>query len=258
MAQKRMFNNLVIGSDDFLEMPDSSQNLYFHLSMQADDDGFVDKWKSIMRMTGKKDDDLRILISKSFVIPFDTGLIVIRHWRLNNYIQKDRYKETIYKNEKALLKVDENNVYNMDTDCIQNVSSDKIRLDKISIEKNSSSSNNNILYDQDIEKVQEIMLETLGTTNINNIKECINYLNELPLELIEYALKKTARINKPSWQYTIPILDGYIEKNIKTIREAEADDLQFKNGIKTEKEETEEEKMQRKLKELEEHINANS
>ena len=58
MAQKRMFNNSVVGSDEFLEMPDSSQNLYFHLSMQADDDGFVDKWKSIMRMTGKKEDDL--------------------------------------------------------------------------------------------------------------------------------------------------------------------------------------------------------
>lgn len=258
MAQKRMFNNLVIGSDDFLEMPDSSQNLYFHLSMNADDDGFVDKWKSIMRMTGKKDDDLKILIAKSFVIPFDSGLIVIRHWRLNNYIQKDRYKETIYKAEKALLQVDENNVYNLDTDCIQNVSSDKNRLDKISIEKNSSSSENNILYNQDIEKLQEIMLETLGTTNINNIKECINYLDKLPLELIEYALRKTARINKPSWQYAIPILEGYIEKKFKTVKEAEADDLQFKTGNKAENnEETDEEKMQRKIKELEEHMNAN-
>lgn len=135
MAQKRMFNNLVIGSDDFLEMPDSSQNLYFHLSMNADDDGFVDKWKSIMRMTGKKEDDLKILITKSFVIPFESGLIVIRHWKLNNYIQKDRYKETIHKEEKALLTLDENNVYNMYTDCTQNVSLDKNRLDKSSIDK---------------------------------------------------------------------------------------------------------------------------
>ncbi len=260
MAQKRMFSNLVIGSDDFLEMPDSSQNLYFHLSMNADDDGFVDKWKSIMRMTGKKDDDLKILIAKSFVIPFDSGLIVIRHWRLNNYIQKDRYKETIYKAERALLKVDENNVYNLDTDCIQNVSSDKIRLDKISIEKNSNSSSsvNSILYNQDVEKLQEIMLETLGTTNINNIKECVNYLDKLPLELIEYALRKTARINRPSWQYTIPILEGYIDKKITTVQEAEADDLNHKTENKQEQiEETDEEKVQRKIKELEEHMNAN-
>lgn len=135
MAQKRMFNNSVVGSDEFLEMPDSSQNLYFHLSMQADDDGFVDNWKSIMRMTGKKEDDLKILITKSFVIPFDTGILVIRHWRLNNYIQKDRYKETIYKDEKQLLSTDSNNVYNLDTDCIHSI--DKNRLDKISIDKDS-------------------------------------------------------------------------------------------------------------------------
>lgn len=135
MAQKRMFNNSVIGSDDFLEMPDSSQNLYFHLSMRADDDGFVDNWKSIMRMTGKKDDDLKILIAKSFVIPFDTGILVIRHWRLNNYIQNDRYKETIYKDEKSLLSIDSNNVYNLDTNCIHSI--DKNRLDESSIEKNS-------------------------------------------------------------------------------------------------------------------------
>lgn len=131
MAQKRMFSNLVIGSDDFLEMPDSSQNLYFHLSMQADDDGFVDNWKSIMRMTGKKDDDLKILIAKSFIIPFETGILVIKHWRINNYIQKDRYKETIHKEEKARLSLGEDNVYKMDTTCIPRL--DKNRLDKNSI-----------------------------------------------------------------------------------------------------------------------------
>ena len=127
MAQKRMFNNSVVGSDEFLEMPDSSQNLYFHLSMQADDDGFVDNWKSIMRMTGKKEDDLKVLIAKSFVIPFDTGILVIRHWRLNNYIQKDRYKETIHKEEKAMLGIDKNNVYSLYTDCIHS----KIRLRRL-------------------------------------------------------------------------------------------------------------------------------
>ena len=127
MAQKRMFSNSVIGSDEFIEMPDSSQLLYFYLSMQADDDGFVDNWKSIMRMTGKKEDDLKILVAKSFVIPFDTGVIVIRHWRLNNYIQKDRYKETIHKKEKSLLGLDKNNVYNLYTDCIHRL--DKVRLD---------------------------------------------------------------------------------------------------------------------------------
>ena len=251
MAQKRMFSNLVIGSDDFLEMPDSSQNLYFHLSMQADDDGFVDNWKSIMRMTGKKEDDLKLLIAKSFVIPFESGILVIRHWRLNNYIQKDRYKETIHKEEKSLLSTDENNVYNLDTECIRNVSSDKISIDKSSIEENSSSSVNDILYNSDVEEIQKVMIETIGTTNINNIHECISYLDKLPIELIEYALRKTARVKSPSWQYTIPILESYIKKGFKTIEEVQADDLKFKTkNTNSDKEETEEERMARKLREL--------
>ena len=227
MAQKRMFSNLVVGSDDFLEMPDSSQNLYFHLSMQADDDGFVDNWKS-----------------------FESGILVIRHWRLNNYIQKDRYKETIHKEEKSLLSTDESNVYNLDTDCIQNVSSDKISIDKNSIEKNSSSSVNEILYDSKVEEIQKVMIETIGTTNINNIHECISYLNKLPIELIEYALRKTARVERPSWQYTIPILDSYIKKGFKTVEEVQADDLKFKNK-NTNTGETEEERQARIIKELE-------
>lgn len=115
MAQKRMFSNLVVSSDEFLEMPDSSQNLYFYLSMQADDDGFVDNWKSIMRMTGKKEDDLKILITKLFIIPFESGILVIRHWKINNYLRNDRYKETIYKEEKKKLVEDENGAYNLDT-----------------------------------------------------------------------------------------------------------------------------------------------
>ena len=118
MAERRMFSKVITNSDSFLEMPSSSQNLYFHLNMNADDDGFVDKVKSIMRMIGAKDDDLRVLIAKSFIIPFDTGIVVIRHWRINSYIQKDRYKETIYSDEKVSLSIDKSGLY---TRCIQDV-----------------------------------------------------------------------------------------------------------------------------------------
>ncbi len=130
MAQRRMFNKTITNNDNFLEMPDSSQNLYFHLSMNADDDGFVDNWKAIMRMTGHKEDDLKVLIAKQFVIPFESGVIVIRHWRLNNYLQKDRINPTNYQKEKALLTLDSNNVYNLYT---QN-SIDKYSIDKYSID----------------------------------------------------------------------------------------------------------------------------
>ena len=135
MAQKRMFNKTVVESDEFIEMPDSSQNLYFHLSMNADDDGFVDNWKSIMRMTGKKEDDLKILIAKKFIIPFESGVIVIRHWRLNNYIRNDRHKETAYQDEKTLLSMDSSLVYQMSTNRLPSI--DKSRLDEISIDESS-------------------------------------------------------------------------------------------------------------------------
>lgn len=145
MAQKRMFSLTIIDSDTFLDLPLSSQALYFHLSMRADDDGFINNPKRIQRSIGCNDRDLQVLIDNDFVIPFNSGIIVIKHWRMHNYIQKDRYKETVYGDEKSLLKINENNAYSlMDTECIQNVSNldtqiriDKIRLDKSSIEKNS-------------------------------------------------------------------------------------------------------------------------
>ena len=132
MAERRMFSKSIIDSDLFLNMPLTSQLLYFHLSMRADDDGFVDKPKSIMRLTGCKDDDLRVLISNGFVLPFEIGIVVIRHWRVHNYIQKDRYKPTLYKEEMGALSIDDNNVYRLDTECIQSVSEmdTQVRLGK--------------------------------------------------------------------------------------------------------------------------------
>lgn len=132
MAQKRMFDKTITNSDDFLEMPDSSQNLYFHLSMNADDDGFVNNWKSIMRMTGHKEDDLKVLTAKQFIIPFDSGVIVIRHWRINNYLRNDRYVATKFKDEMSKLTIDSNLVYQMDTNGIHSI--DKNSIDKNSIE----------------------------------------------------------------------------------------------------------------------------
>lgn len=134
MAQKRMFDKTITNSDEFIEMPDSSQNLYFHLSMNADDDGFVNNWKNIMRMTGHKEDDLKVLIAKQFIIPFDSGVIVIKHWRINNYLRSDRYNETKFKKEKQKLYVDENMVYQLDTNGIHSIEENSI--EENSIDKN--------------------------------------------------------------------------------------------------------------------------
>jgi hypothetical protein len=138
MAQRRMFSLEVIDTDLFLSMPNSAQSLYFHLGMRADDDGFVSSPKKILKFVEAKEDDLKILIAKQFIIPFESGVVVITHWKLNNQIQKDRYKSTIYKKEMALLSQNENGVYNLDTECIQDVSKmeTQVRLGKVSIDKN--------------------------------------------------------------------------------------------------------------------------
>ena len=120
MAERRMFAKTIIDSDAFLDMPLSAQALYFHLSMRADDDGFINNPKKIQRMIGGSDDDLKLLILKRFVIPFESGVCVIKHWKIHNYIQKDRYTPTIYQEEKASLIVKGNKAY---TECIRNVSS---------------------------------------------------------------------------------------------------------------------------------------
>lgn len=114
MAERRMFTQKITESDAFLDMPLSSQALYFHLCMNADDDGFVKNPKRISRMMGACDDDMRLLVAKSFVITYDTGVIVIKHWRMHNLLRKDRYKETEYTDEKSMLNIKKNGAYTLD------------------------------------------------------------------------------------------------------------------------------------------------
>lgn len=113
MAERRMFAKTIIDSDAFLDMPLSTQALYFHLSMRADDDGFINNPRKIQRMIGCGDDDLKLLIAKNFILPFDSGVVVIKHWKIHNYIRNDRYKETVYKEEKAMLTEKENKAYTL-------------------------------------------------------------------------------------------------------------------------------------------------
>ena len=133
MAERRMFAKTIIDSDTFIDMPLSTQALYFHLSMRADDDGFINNPKKIMRMIGASEDDYKLLCVKRFIIPFDSGIVVIKHWRMHNYIQKDRYKPTVYTEEKASLELKENGAY---TECIQDVykMDTQVRLGKASKE----------------------------------------------------------------------------------------------------------------------------
>lgn len=142
MAERRMFTKRITESDSFLDMPSSTQMLYFHFSMNADDDGFVNNPKKIQKMCGASDDDFKLLIVKSFIILFDSGIIVIKHWKMHNYIQADRYRPTDYLEEKSMLGIKSNKAYTldvskMDTECIQNGYIGKVSIDKDSIGKDS-------------------------------------------------------------------------------------------------------------------------
>lgn len=174
MAERRMFAKTIIDSDAFLDMPLSAQALYFHLSMRADDDGFVNNPKKIQRMIGASDDDCKLLIIKRFILAFESGVIVIKHWRIHNYIQKDRYKETLYKEEKSKLAIDAKNAYT-EADkkpCIQDVSK---------------------MYTQDrLELVKDSKELDKGKKNIT-VAAIVDYLNKAAGTNYRASTKATAR-----------------------------------------------------------------
>lgn len=134
MSERRMISRKIVDTDGFMDMPITARLLYYELNWRADDDGFVSSPKKILRSTGCSDDDLKILIAKQFVIPFESGIVLIRDWRIHNYIQKDRYHPTIYGEEKAQVIVENNGMY---TKCIQGVHEmdTEVRLGKVRLGK---------------------------------------------------------------------------------------------------------------------------
>jgi len=176
MAERRMFTKKITESDAFLDMALSTQALYFHLSMGADDDGFVNSPKKTSRMIGASDDELKILFAKKFIIGFDSGIIVIKHWKMHNYIQKDRYKPTTHHDEMAILGIKDNNVYTMDTDCIQDVRLGKVRLGKDSQGKASQG---------------DIVEQKEHIGFIDDVKNIIDHLNMVIKSKYKHTSKKT-------------------------------------------------------------------
>ncbi len=129
MANKRMFSLDVVGTDKFLDLPISAQCLYFHLGMRADDDGFISSPKQIVKMITCTQGDMKILAENGYIIPFESGIIVIKHWRQNNYLRRDRYTKTIHKEEFEVLAL-KNGVYDVGIPHgIPFGDVDKIRLD---------------------------------------------------------------------------------------------------------------------------------
>lgn len=192
MAERRMFTKRITESDAFLDMPSSTQMLYFHFSMNADDDGFVNNPKKIQKMCGASDDDFKLLIAKSFIILFDSGIIVIKHWKMHNYIQADRYRPTDYVEEKSMLGIKSNKAYTldvskMDTECIQNGYIGKVSIDKDSKEKDSKE-----------ESVGEEKSKRFYPPTIDEVKQyCEERKNNIdPMAFIDFYSSKGWMIGK--------------------------------------------------------------
>ena len=191
MAERRMFAKTVIDSDAFLDMSLSTQSLYFHLSMRADDDGFVNNPKKIQRMIGCGDDELKMLVTKKFIIPFESGICVIKHWKIHNYIQTDRYKETVYKEEKARLEIKDNKAYKyLDAACIQPVykmeTQDRLGKDRLG----KDSIDNSIINNTCSSELQRIIEKwnSLGLQNLKFIKQGTNRYTMLQARIKEYGI----------------------------------------------------------------------
>lgn len=197
MAIRRMFSLTIVDTDAFLEMPMSTQLLYFHLSMRADDEGFVSSPKRISRLVGCSEDDLKVLTAKRFILSFDSGVVVIKHWLIHNTIRMDRFKETTYKKEKEMLTLNEFNAYTevrkpngnqMETNRQPKLSKDKLSKDKLSYIANS----NELVEGNEINKVMEIFYDYNQMINFGN-KTQRDAIKDLAKKITFKDLKVIAR-----------------------------------------------------------------
>lgn len=226
MAQRRMFSMKIVDSDAFLEMPVTAQNLYFHLSMRADDDGFNDSPKKVMRVIGAKEDDLKILLAKRFIIGFESGIVVIKHWKIHNYIAPDRYHPTHYQEELSALEIKDNGSY---TDCIQDVLQDdysgKVRLGKERIGKVSIVKDN---------------IEQPLSTKKTYIQD--KFIKPSLQEIIDYIKENNYTVN-PNYFYNYYEARGWEYKNKQKMKSWKGAIGQWEsNNKKREEEKTEQEK----------------
>lgn len=211
MAERRMMSKSIIKSDTFLDMPATTQNLYFHMLLDADDDGFINAPKSIMRMIGAKDDDMKVLAAKQFVIQFESGVVVIKDWKIHNYIQNDRYKPSTLP-ERDLLNIQKDKTYTlksdvsrMDTECIQPVSIGKDRLGKVRLGKDRIGK----------DRVGKDSIDTLCHVTHDDV-------DKSHFEIIEYLNLKTGSKFKPTTKPYVQAIrsrlkEGYTVDDFKTV-----------------------------------------
>jgi|LGOV01.1.fsa_nt_gb hypothetical protein len=208
MAIRRMLSKKIIGTDAFMEMPLSTQALYMHLVMNADDDGFVSNPKTIMRSVGCNVDDKRVLETKRFILNFDSGVIVIKHWLVHNLIRSDRYNETTYLREKSMLAKKDNNIYtfieplNNDVIPLDNQMAPQVSIGKVSIGKSSKGKiskekKEDIYFDNtELDNLFKDFLKQRKSPKVKNTQRAVAlllnklepYTNEIRTEMINNSL----------------------------------------------------------------------
>lgn len=238
MANRRMFSKDVVETDKFLNMPLTSQALYFHLGMEADDDGFVASPKKVQRSIGCSEGDLQILASRGFIIPFESGIVVLVHWKQNNYIQADRYRKTVHKEEAALLQND-NYVYRLDPTCIHPASSldpqdsigkDRVGKDSIELDKDNIDKDNIYICSElspvskmDTEKTESEKVETVEVEPVPSGYKIIlldKSFYEIPLEKLNF------------WKESYPAVDVEQEiRNMEAWADANPTRRKTRNGV---------------------------
>lgn len=245
MADKRMFSQKIIDSDAFLDMPTSAQALYFHLGMRADDDGFVNNPKKIRNFVGAADDDLKLLIAKNFLIPFDSGVVVIKHWRIHNYIQKDHYKPTTYTAEKAQLELKENNAYTLasETDNKRIPNGEQLdnnwipngeqldaqnKLGKSRIGEIKLGEGEDIYDEPPADALIAYAANNLQYLSPDNVTELDSFRDSLTDEMIRYAINEACANGARNYAYARKILNRMVDRGFKTLGEVKAAEAERK------------------------------
>ena len=245
MAQRRMFSKEITTSDLFVDMPASTQLLYFHLGMEADDEGFIGNARMLGRAYGASNDDLKLLQAKGFIIVFESGVTVVKDWNLNNQIRKDRLKQTIYQTEKSLLTLDNTGVYQLDnqmttkpqpndnqmttkpqpndnqvtTKCPHRLGKDRIEEDRIEedrIEEDSEDTPSLVI-------VSKTYQSKIGVIDGGQFQQLAEYVTEdgMEIDVVLKAISEAADNGKRNFKYILAILRNWKQNGIKTIVQVE-------------------------------------
>lgn len=207
MASKRMFDKEVITLDSFLDLPMEAKALYFLLGMEADDEGFINP-KKVIRLYGGTEDSIKILILKGFIIPFESGVVVITDWKRNNWLDKRRIKETIYVDEKSQIN------YNEMTNKYEYLASAKQMLRENRIEQNSIVENS-IADDED--NIYTYYENNIGTITPRQYEIISSYLETFSEDIIKEAINRATDNNVKTFKYIEGILKSWKQKGYKTL-----------------------------------------